>query len=53
MKTTPRLVLNGTNFNVKNTALFFDPPLQEGTVIQKQVGTRAWTRTWGLVVGLD
>ena len=40
MKTTPRLVVNGTNFNLKNTELYFDPPLQEGTVIQKQVGRR-------------
>lgn len=37
MKTTPRLVVNGTNFNTKSTELYFDPPLQEGTVIQKQV----------------
>lgn len=37
MKTTPRLIVNGTNFNLKNTELYFDPPLQEGTVIQKQV----------------
>eukprot|EP00903_Cladosiphon_okamuranus_P014061 g13069.t1 len=37
MKTTPRLVVNGTNFNTKNTELYFDPPLQEGTVIQKQI----------------
>ncbi|CAM9563075.1 unnamed protein product, partial [Hapterophycus canaliculatus] len=37
MATTPRLVLNGTNFNLKNTELFFDPPLQEGTAIQKQI----------------
>lgn len=40
MKTTPRLVVNGTNFNTKNTELYFDPPLEEGTVIQKQVGAR-------------
>eukprot|EP00752_Nemacystus_decipiens_P008845 g7893.t1 len=37
MKTTPRLVINGTNFNLKSTELFFDPPLQEGTAIQKQL----------------
>lgn len=37
MKTTPRLVVNGTNFNLKETALFFDPPLNEGTVIQKKI----------------
>lgn len=37
MKTTPRLVVNGTNFNLKNTELYFDPPLQEGTTIQKQI----------------
>lgn len=37
MKTTPRLVVNGTNFNIKNTELYFDPPLQEGTAISKQV----------------
>eukprot|EP00752_Nemacystus_decipiens_P008235 g7364.t1 len=28
MKTTPRLVLNGTNFNTHETKLYFDPPLQ-------------------------
>lgn len=43
MKTTPRLVVNGTNFNLKNTELYFDPPLQEGTTIQKQV--RVYTGT--------
>ena len=37
MKTTPRLIINGTNFNLKSTELYFDPPLQEGTTIQKQV----------------
>ena len=37
MTTTPKLIVSGTNFNLKNTALFFDPPLNEGTVIQKQV----------------
>lgn len=37
MKTTPKLVVNGTNFNVKNTELYFDPPLEEGVQIQKQV----------------
>lgn len=42
MKTTPRLILNGTNFNLKNTELYFDPPLQEGTVIQKLVGNEEW-----------
>ncbi len=41
MKTTPRVVVNGTNFNVKDTQLFFDPPLQEGVVIQKSVRARA------------
>lgn len=37
MKTTPKLIVNGTNFNVKSTELYYDPPLQEGTKIQKQV----------------
>jgi len=37
MKTTPKLAINGTNFNIKDTQLFFDPPLKEETVIQKQV----------------
>ncbi|CAM9721966.1 unnamed protein product [Ascophyllum nodosum] len=37
MTTTPKLIVNGTNFNLENTALFFDPPLNEGTVIQKQI----------------
>lgn len=41
MKTTPRLIINGTNFNLKSTELFFDPPLQEGTTIQKQVRGRS------------
>lgn len=38
MQTTPRLIVNGTNFNLKNTELYFDPPLQEGTAFSKQVG---------------
>lgn len=40
MKTTPKLIVNGTNFNVKNTELYFDPPLEEGTDIQKQVAAK-------------
>ena len=37
MTRTPRILINGTNFNVNDTKLFFDPPLQEGVTIQKQV----------------
>ncbi|CAN0190438.1 unnamed protein product, partial [Ectocarpus fasciculatus] len=37
METTPKLIVNGTNFNTKITELYFDPPLQEGVVIQKKV----------------
>ncbi|CBN78994.1 peptidase S1 and S6, chymotrypsin/Hap [Ectocarpus siliculosus] len=37
MQTTPKLIVNGTNFNTKITELYFDPPLQEGVVIQKKV----------------
>lgn len=37
MRTTPKLVVNGTNFNLKNTELYFDPPLMEFTDFTKQV----------------
>ncbi|KAG5177614.1 peptidase S1 and S6, chymotrypsin/Hap [Tribonema minus] len=35
--TPPNLIVNGTNFNIKHTALFFDPPLQDGVDISTQV----------------
>ena len=31
LTTSPRLKINGTNFNEKSTALYFSPPLREGT----------------------
>ncbi|CAM9929044.1 unnamed protein product, partial [Phaeothamnion confervicola] len=37
LKATPRLALNGTNFNVKRTELYFDPPLVEGQQFTMQV----------------
>ena len=30
LSTPPTLLVNGTNFNAKHTALYFDPPLKDG-----------------------
>ena len=37
LKTSPFLKINGTNFNVKETHLFFNPPLTEGVDISIKV----------------
>lgn len=37
LKTSPYLRINGTNFNVKETHLFFSPPLANGVDISIKV----------------
>ncbi|CAN0413326.1 unnamed protein product, partial [Hapterophycus canaliculatus] len=33
---SPRVMINGTNFDLKSTALYFSPPLVDGTDVAVQ-----------------
>jgi hypothetical protein len=45
LSTPPLLLVNGTNFNVKHTSLFFDPPLAAGEDFTMQVSACTCTHT--------